>query len=193
MAKRTKSMVACSPNISVPISTERMPPSRYSSTANHTAELRNGNVRQKGARVDINRVAARRLHDGHAFRRDVIAKKCRGSDALFQVILFKRFAQADGDRIQVASGQAAVCWKAFRENQKVFFLPGEEIVVSTKKATDIHEPIFFSGRGAAIGVRKHFARNLEWRFVREAHFAQFDEVGVLREAASIDTERDAVL
>src|SRR5256886_2389228 len=36
IASRTRSIVACSPNISVPISTERIPPSRYSSFASAT-------------------------------------------------------------------------------------------------------------------------------------------------------------
>ena len=40
------------------------------------------NVRQKGARVDVDGVASRRLHDGHTLLGDVIAEVGGGGDAV---------------------------------------------------------------------------------------------------------------
>src|SRR6266446_6941730 len=53
IASRTRSIVACSPNISVPISTERIPPSRYSSFANATPGNCAGGTCGRNARASI--------------------------------------------------------------------------------------------------------------------------------------------
>jgi len=53
----------------------------------HAGEARGWDVRQEGAGVEVDGVAARRLHDGHALGGDVSAKVRRRSDTVLQVIL----------------------------------------------------------------------------------------------------------
>ena len=76
--------------------------------------------------------------------------------------------------------------KTFRENQQIFFLLRQDVVIGAKEAADIGEAIFLRGHGAAIGVGKHFAGNFSRSFIGVARLAQLDEVGIFREAASID-------
>ena len=66
------------------------------------------NVRQEGARVEVDGVAARRLHDGHAVLCDVIAQIGGGSDAVAEIVFVERFLDADSDGFEIASGKAAV-------------------------------------------------------------------------------------
>ena len=65
-------------------------------------------MRQEGAGVEIDRVAAGRLHDGHARCGDVFAEVGGGGDAIAQVVLFERLLQADGDGLEIAAGETAV-------------------------------------------------------------------------------------
>src|SRR5208337_2941146 len=60
------------------------------------------NVRQEGARVNVDGVASGRLHDGHALLSNVVAEVGGGGNAVFEVVLVQRFLQPDGDSFQVA-------------------------------------------------------------------------------------------
>ena len=85
-------------------------------------ELIRGDVRQKGARIEINRVAARRLHDGDAMLRDVIAEVSGGGDAIAQIVFVERLLHADGDGFEITSGQTAIGWVAFGQDEQILFL-----------------------------------------------------------------------
>src|SRR5208337_513094 len=80
------------------------------------------NVRQKGPRVDVDRVASGRLHDGHSLLGDVVAEVGGGSNAVFEVVLVQGFLHSYGDGFQIASGQPTVGRITFGKNQQVLFL-----------------------------------------------------------------------
>src|ERR1041384_555501 len=90
IGNRTRSIFAAAPNISVPISTERIPPSRYSSAATATPGYCSGGTWGR--------------NHGHPVFREVIAEVRRRRDAIAQVILLQRLLQPNGNRFQVASG-----------------------------------------------------------------------------------------
>src|SRR3974390_1219430 len=142
-------------------------------------------MRQKSARIEIGGVAAGRLHDGDAVGGNVIAEKRRGGYSIFEIVLVERLVKADGDGIQIASREPAIRWKTFRENQQIFFLLGKDIVVGAEKSADVDEPIFLRGHGAAVGKRKHFAGDCGGGLVGINGFAEFYEVRVFSEAASV--------
>src|SRR3974390_907621 len=100
-------------------------------------------------------MATRRLNDRDTFAGDVIAEERGGSNAIFQVVLVQRFLETNGDRIEVASGEAAVGRKAFGQDEEIFLLLGEDVVVGAEKAAYIDEAILFGGHGAAVGEGKH--------------------------------------
>jgi len=52
------------------------------------------------------RVSARRLHDGDAFVRDMIAEERRRGDPVSQILFIERLVQSDGNRFQVAASPA---------------------------------------------------------------------------------------
>src|SRR5215472_3881815 len=158
-----------------------------------TGKLRDRKMREESTRVDVNGVAARRLNDRHAFGGNVVAEECGGGNAIFQVVLFEGFLEADGGGVEIASRQAAIGREAFGENEQVFFLLGEQIIIRAQEATDIDEAVFFGGHGAAVGMGEDFACDFEGSFVGVAGFAQFDEVGVFGETAGVDVQRNPVL
>ena len=116
----------------------------------HAGKLLDRNVRQERARIEIDGVTARRLHDRHAFAGDVIAQVRGRSDAIAQIIFFQRLLQADGDGLQVAAGQSAVRRIALGQNQQILFLLGEHVVIGAKKAADIGHAVFLGRHGAAV-------------------------------------------
>src|SRR6516165_4657262 len=154
----------------------------------YARELRHRNVREKGAGIEINRMTARRLDDRNAFARDVIAEEGRRCDAVFQVLLFECFIQTYGDGIQITPCEPAIRWKPFGEDQQVFLLLGEDVVVGAKETADVGKAVFLRGHGAAIGIRKHFAGDLARSLVGETRFTRFYEVSVFSEAAGIDVQ-----
>ena len=150
-------------------------------------------MREKSARIDVNGVSAGRLHDGHAFGGDVIAEIRRGNNAVLQVVLVEPFIQAHGYGFQVATGEAAVGGKTFRQNQEIFLRLGQDVVVGAEEAADIYDRVLLGGHRAAVRVREHLLRDFARRLVRVAWLAQLDEVGVLGEAAGVDVERNLVV
>ena len=137
-------------------------------------------------------MAAGRLHNRHALVRDVLAQVGGGDDAVAQVVLLQRLLQADGNRLQVAPCQPAIGGVALGEDEQVFFLLRQRVVVGAEEAADVGQPVFFGAHGAAVAERKHLLRNLLRRLVLVARLAQLDEVGVLGEAAGVEVERNAV-
>ena len=123
---------------------------------------------KKRARIEIDRMAARRLHDRHALARDVVAQVRRRRDAIAQVVLFEHFLNADGDRFQVAPGQAAIGRIAFGQDQQIFFLLREQIVVGAEKAADVRHAVLLRRHGAAVAQPKHLLRDLFGRFRRRS-------------------------
>ena len=165
MARRTRSIFAASANIRVPISTRADAAFEIELGGQRDAgKLVGGNVRQEGAGVEIDGVAAGRLHDGDSLLRDVVAEIRGGGDAVAQVVLFERFLHADGDGFEVAAGEAAIGGIAFSQDQQIFLLLGEQVVVGAEEAADVGHAVFLGGHGAAVAVAEHFLRNLLWAF-----------------------------
>src|SRR5262249_23588742 len=98
-----------------------------------------------------------------------------------------------GNRFKIASGQSAVSGESFGEDQKVFFLLCDPIVVGTQQSADIRERVFLRRESAAIGVGKDGLRDLLRSQSVESGFLIADEPRVLREAARIEIKRDSVL
>src|SRR5579862_332614 len=155
-------------------------------------KLIGGNVREKRASVEVDGVTARRLHDRHSLPGDVIAEISRRGDAVAQVIFFERLLHADGDGFKIAAGKPAVGRISLGEDEKVFFLLRENVVVGTEESADVGHAIFLGGHGASVAVGEHLLGNLFWRLVLKSLFAQLDEPGIFCEAASIEVERDAM-
>ncbi len=142
-------------------------------------------MRQHARRIDIDGVAAGRLHDRHAAVGDVPAQVARGNDPVAQVIGIENFLQSHRDGVQIAAGQPAVGRKALGEDQQVGFLLRQAVVIGAKEAADIGEGVLLGGERAPVGQRKHLLRDLLGRPIRIPGFALADEPGVLREAAGV--------
>ena len=155
-------------------------------------ELLDWDVRQEGASINIDGVAAGRLDDGNSAGSDVIAEICGGGDAVAEVVLLKRLLDADGDGFEVAAGEAAVGGVALGEDEQIFLLLGEHVVVGAEEAANVGHAVFFGGHGAAVAQAEHLLRNLFRSFVGVAGLAKLDEPGVLGEAAGVEVERNAV-
>src|SRR5581483_11840821 len=87
------------------------------STRSDIASNPRGELLPSQPRSLLDREAARRLHDGHARARDVLAEITNRREAILQVILVENFFQANRDRFQIASSQSPVGWEPFGENQ----------------------------------------------------------------------------
>src|SRR5437588_12291368 len=138
-------------------------------------------------------MSTRRLNDRHAALRNMSAQISGGSGAVFQVVLIERLLQANRNGFQVASGQAAIGGVAFSQDQQVFFLLRQHIIVGAEKAANVGHAILFGGHGAAIAKREHLPRNLLGSLVLVAGFAQLNEVGIFSKATGIEIKRDAML
>ena len=99
-------------------------------------------MRQEGARVEINCVATRWLHDRNSVLGNVIAQISSRRDTVAQVIFFERFLHTYGNRLKVAASKAAVRRIALGEDEKIFLLTGEHCVIGAKEAADIGHAIF---------------------------------------------------
>ena len=148
-------------------------------------------VRQEGARVDVDGVPARRLEDRHAGRGDALAEVLHRGVAILLVGEIERLVEADRDRFEVASGQPAVGRKALGQDEQLLLVPRHGVVVGAQEAADVGHAVLLRAHRAAVGEREHLARDVEEREVGEARLARLDEVGVLGEAAGVEIERHA--
>ena len=155
-------------------------------------ELIARDVRQEGAGVYIDGVATGGLDDRNSAGGDVIAEISGGGDAVVEVFLLEGFLNSDGNGFEVAAGKTAVGWVALGEDEEIFFLLGEDVVVGAEEATDVGHAVFFGGHGAAVAVAEHLLCYFFRSFVGVAGLAEFDEPGVLGEAAGVEVERDVV-
>jgi hypothetical protein len=112
----------------------------------------------------------------------VVAEISRRGDAIAQIVLVQSLLQADGNGLQIASGEAAVGRIAFRQDQQVLLLRGENAVVGAKKTADVRHAVFLCRHGAAVAQREHLLRDLLGRLGCVAIFPQLDEVSILRES-----------
>jgi len=106
-------------------------------------ELIGWDVREEGASVYIDGVATGRLDDGDSASGDVVAEVGGGGDAVAEVILLEGLLNADGDGFEIASGESAVGWVAFGEDEEIFFLLGEDVVVGAEEPADVGHAVFF--------------------------------------------------
>ena len=102
------------------------------------------NVRQKGSRVNVDGVAARRLYDRHALLGNVVAQVAGRSDAVFEVVMVQRFLESDGDGFEIASGQASVGGIALGENQQVLLLLRQRSSLVQRNPPMFAMPSFFA-------------------------------------------------
>jgi len=110
----------------------------------YARELGLRNARQKGARVDVDGMSARRLHNRHASCRDVLAQVSGGRNAIAQVVLFQRLLQPNGDGLEIAPRQSPVGRVTLRQNEQVLFLLREQIIVRAEKSADVGHAVFFA-------------------------------------------------
>src|SRR5215472_17367468 len=94
-------------------------------------------MRQESPGIEIDGVSTGWLHDRHPFLGNVIPKKGGGSYAIFQILLFERFVQPHGDGLQVAPSKAAVRGETLREDEEVFLLLGQKVIVRAEETADI--------------------------------------------------------
>src|SRR5579871_6172266 len=92
-------------------------------------KLAAGDVGQHAAGIDIDGVAAWRLDDGDAMIGEVAAQIARGDDAVAEIIGIEDLFESNGDSIEIAPGEAAICGEALGEDEQVGFLLGEAIVI----------------------------------------------------------------
>ena len=72
----------------------------------------------------------------------MIAQVRGRGDAVAQVIFFEGLVEADGNGLEIASGEAAVGGIAFGKNQEIFFLLRQLVVVGAEEAADIGHTVF---------------------------------------------------
>ena len=149
-------------------------------------------VRQRRAGVDVDRVAARRVDDRVADLVEVAAEVGRLRDAVAQVVLVQGLVEADGDRVEVASGQPAVGREALGEDEQILLAPRQHVVVGAQEAADVGQAVLLGAHRAAVAQGHHLARDVDHAVVGKAPLAQLHEVGVLAEATGVEVERDAV-
>src|ERR1017187_5627946 len=105
----------------------------------------------------------RGLDDGDAVVGNMAAQAAGGDDAVAQIVGIEDLFQANGDRVQVAAGEATVSGEAFGQNEQVGFLLGHPVVVATEKTADVGEGVLLGGEGAAVGQRENLLRSEERR------------------------------
>jgi hypothetical protein len=149
-------------------------------------------VRQHGAGVNVDGVAARGLHDGDPGGSELVAQIGHGADAVAEVVLVQHLLDADGEGLQIVAGEAAVGGKAFGEDEIVAALGGERVVVEREEAADVHEAVLLGRHGAAVGEFKRLPGDGGGGAVGLAGLALLDEPGVFGEAAGIENEWDGV-
>src|SRR5580704_1562152 len=69
-------------------------------------------MRQHAGRVDIDGVASRRLDDRHATVGDMAPEVVGRGNPVLQIIRIEDLLQPNGNGFEVASGKAAISWKA---------------------------------------------------------------------------------
>ena len=149
-------------------------------------------MRQERARVEVDRVAADGLDDRDAGRVERLAEVGGRADAVAQVVLVDDLAQALGDRLEVAPGEAAVGREALGEDQQVAALLGQRVVAHREPAADVGEAVLLGAHRHAVGEGRHLAHDVGDRTVGLARLAGLDEPRVLGEPAGVEEERHAV-
>ena len=70
------------------------------------------------------------------------------------------FLHADRNGLQIAPRETAIRWIPFGQDQQIFLLLRECVVIRTQEPADVGHAVFLRGHGAAIAVGKHFLRDL---------------------------------
>ena len=72
------------------------------------------------------------------------------------VFHLQRFQQTDGNDFQVSARQTAVSGKPLGQDQQVFKIFCQLVVVAGKKTSDIGQTVFFGTHDGTITIRKNF-------------------------------------
>ncbi len=134
-------------------------------------------------------MAAGRLDDRDAGRRDFLGEVFGRSDSVFEIRLFHDFFEAAGDRLEVVPREAAVGGKPLGEDEQVATLLRPRIAVHREETADVGEPVLFRRHRAAIGEAEHLSRDVARRLRAVALFALLHEPGVLGKPARVQEER----
>ncbi len=134
-------------------------------------------------------MASRRPQDRHAGVAQVLADVARRHDAVVQVVLVDGLLHADGERLEVASGQATVGGEALGEDQQVLVLAGELGVARGEEAADVDDRVLLGAHRAALRQVAHLLHDRADGAVALTRLALLDEVGVLGDAARVEVER----
>ncbi len=102
--------------------------------------------------VEEDGVAADRLHDGDVPVAEQFAEVAHLADARAHVVVLHRLLDADGDRLHVAAGHAAVGVQAFVDHDQVGGLLEEVLVVHGQPAADVDQVVLLGAHPGAVGV-----------------------------------------
>ena len=150
-------------------------------------------VGQQRPRIEVDRVAADRLDDRDAGRVERLAEVGGRADPVAQVVLVDDLAQALGDRLEVAAGEAAVGREALGQDEQVAAPLGQVVVVAAPASRRCWRgrPSWrsWSCRRRATAISRTMSG-----IARSACPASrsLDEPGVLGEPAGVEEERHAV-
>ena len=106
-------------------------------------------VRQEGPGVEVDGVTADRPDDRHPGRVERVAEVGGRADPVAQVVLVDDLAEALGDRLEVAAGQAAVGREALGQDEQVAAALGERVVVHRQPAADVRQPVLLGATSSS--------------------------------------------
>jgi len=87
---------------------------------------------------------ARRLHNRHTFGSDIPAKITGRYGTVPEIVFLQSLFQAHSDGLQVATRQTTVGRLALSEDEQVFLLLCQGIVVGAEEPTDVGQTVLLS-------------------------------------------------
>ena len=122
--------------------------------------LQRRHLGQQRTRIDVDSVAADRLHDGDAGLCQAFAQILGRADAIAQVILVYHLAQTLRDRFEVPASQTSVSDEPFGQDEDVAALLGQPVVVHGQPAADVRQAVLLGAHGHAVGQRCDLANDV---------------------------------
>ena len=113
--------------------------------------------------------------------------------AVVEVVLVDAFLHADGERFEIAAGEASVGGEALGEDEKRLRLGTDPLVARGKESAHVHDGVLLRAHRAALGEIAHLPHDLPHALLGVAGLAQLDEGRVLGESAGVEVERLAEL
>ena len=145
-------------------------------------------VRVEAPRVEEDRVPADGLDDRDVPLLEQLAEVADLADADADVLVLDRLLDADGERLHVAPGHAAVGVEPLVDHDEVAQLLEDVPVVDRQPAADVDEVVLLGAHPGAVGVRAELEQDLGDRRVGVARLALLDEERVLDHARGVEHE-----